>query len=410
MPLANISAAIEDYRQGKFVIIIDDEDRENEGDLCMAASKVTPEAINFMARFGRGLICMPIVGSRLDELEIPMMVTSTSNTSKFGTAFTVSIEASRRVTTGISAFDRAATVQAVLDSSTRPEDIARPGHTFPLRAREGGVLERPGQTEASVDLAKLAGLYPAAVICEIMNDDGTMSRLPDLEKLAARYDLKIISIADLILYRKQQEAVIEFVTETRLPTNYGEFQVKAYKNLLNGSEELILTMGQIADGQPVLTRLHSECLTGDVFKSGRCDCGPQLTESLRRIASEGRGVLLYLRQEGRGIGLHNKIKAYALQEQGYDTVEANLKLGFEEDLRDYRVAAQILTDLGVNKVQLMTNNPHKKDELAKYGMQISEVLPIQPTPTPLNLRYLETKRDKMGHWLELPNDIGRTFA
>jgi 3,4-dihydroxy 2-butanone 4-phosphate synthase/GTP cyclohydrolase II len=410
MPLANISAAIEDYRQGKFVIIIDDEDRENEGDLCMAASKITPEAINFMARFGRGLICMPIVGSRLDELEIPMMVTSTSNTSKFGTAFTVSIEASKRVTTGISAYDRAATVQAVLDPTTRPEDIARPGHTFPLRAREGGVLERPGQTEASVDLAKLAGLYPAAVICEVMNDDGTMSRLPDLEKLAARYDLKIISIADLILYRKQQEAVIEFVTETRLPTSYGEFQVKAYKNLLNGSEELVLTMGQLADDQPVLTRLHSECLTGDVFKSARCDCGPQLSESLRRIAAEGRGVLLYLRQEGRGIGLHNKIKAYALQEQGYDTVEANLKLGFEEDLRDYRVAAQILTDLGVNQVQLMTNNPHKKDELAKYGVQISEVLPIQPTPTPLNLRYLETKRDKMGHWLELPNDINRTFA
>lgn len=401
MPLSTIEEAIEDYRAGKFVIIVDDETRENEGDLCIAAQKITPEAINFMARYGRGLICMPITGSRLDELQIPMMVSEQANNSKFGTAFTVSIEATQRVTTGISAYDRAVTVQAVLDPTTRPQDIARPGHTFPLRARSNGVLERNGQTEASVDMAKLAGLYPAAVICEIMNDDGTMARLPDLEKFAAQHDFKIISIADLIVYRKLHERLIERIAQTRLPTKYGEFQAIVYKNLLNGSHELALVMGEIADERPVLARVHSECLTGDVFGSDRCDCGAQLSESLERVAAEGRGVVLYMRQEGRGIGLHNKIKAYALQDQGLDTVEANLKLGFAEDLRDYTVSAQILADLGVKAVRLMTNNPHKVTELQRYGQVVHQVEPIQVATTTDNLRYMQTKRDKMGHWLNL---------
>jgi 3,4-dihydroxy 2-butanone 4-phosphate synthase/GTP cyclohydrolase II len=402
MVLAKIEEAIEDYRQGKLIIIIDDEDRENEGDLCIAAEKVTPEAINFMARFGRGLICMPVTGERLDELQIPMMVSDHDNSSNFGTAFTVSIEAKNKVTTGISAYDRAATILAVIDPNTKPHDIAKPGHMFPLRARPGGVLQRAGQTEASVDMAKLAGLYPAAVICEIMNDDGTMSRLPQLEMFARQHDLKIISIADLIAYRKQREKLIERVAETRMPTDFGEFRAIVYRNIMSGASEVALVKGDINNGEPVLARIHSECLTGDVFSSLRCDCGAQLQRAMQMIQAEGRGLILYMRQEGRGIGLHNKIKAYALQDEGYDTVEANVKLGFKPDLRDYGIGAQILADLGVHRLRLMTNNPKKVVGIQAHGLEIVEIVPIEIEPNANNLRYLEAKRDKMGHLLHLP--------
>ncbi len=400
MPLATVEEAIEDFRAGKFVIIIDDEDRENEGDLCIAAEKVTPEAINFMAKYGRGLICLPIIGSRLDELRIPMMVQD--NRSRFGTAFTVSIEAREGVTTGISAYDRAHTIRTVLDPKTRPEDIVMPGHVFPLRVREGGVLVRAGQTEASVDLARLAGLYPAAVICEIMDEDGHMARLPALERLAERFGLKIISVAQLIEYRRRHEKLVRRVASARLPTEFGDFQALAYENTINGEHHLALTMGMpFPPDEPLLVRVHSECLTGDALGSLRCDCGQQLRAAMRAIAEEGRGVLLYMRQEGRGIGLLNKLRAYELQDTGLDTVEANARLGFPPDLRDYGIGAQILSDLGVRKMRLLTNNPRKIVGLQGHGLEVVERVPLVIPPTPVNEDYLRTKKEKMGHLLDI---------
>ncbi|MBI3979010.1 MAG: bifunctional 3,4-dihydroxy-2-butanone-4-phosphate synthase/GTP cyclohydrolase II [Chloroflexi bacterium] len=400
MPLATIEEAIEEMRAGKFVIIVDDEDRENEGDLAIAAEEVTPEAINFMARYGRGLICLPIVGKRLDELQIPMMVQEQHNTSGFGTAFTVSIEAKHRVTTGISAHDRAATVRAVLDPSTRPNDLARPGHMFPLRAREGGVLVRAGQTEGSVDLARLAGLYPAAVICEIMNDDGTMARLPQLEVFSAQHGIKIISVAQLIAYRRRTERLVERVAAAQLPTRHGEFTVYTYQSKVDREQPVALVAGDVTTDEPVLVRVHSECLTGDVFGSVRCDCGEQRELALHLIGREGRGVFLYMRQEGRGIGLHNKIKAYGLQDKGLDTVEANAQLGFPPDLRDYGIGAQVLADLGVRRMRLLTNNPRKVVGLEGHGLDVVERLPLVTGHHPHNHRYLETKRRKLGHLLD----------
>ncbi len=401
MGLATIPEAIEDIKSGKFVIIVDDEDRENEGDLALAAEKVTAEAINFMAKHGRGLICLPITGQRLDELRIPMMVNE--NTSKFSTAFTVSVEAKCGVSTGISAADRAQTVRTMIDPATKPEDLVRPGHTFPLRAREGGVLVRAGQTEAIVDLARLAGLYPAGVICEIMNEDGTMARLPQLEIIARKLGIRIISVADLIAYRRRHEKLVHRVAEARLPTKYGEFTAVAYRSDIDSDEQLALVMGDVATGGPVLVRVHSECLTGDVFGSFRCDCGEQLTLAMQSIAREGRGVLLYMRQEGRGIGFHNKLKAYALQDQGLDTVEANLSLGFAPDLRDYGIGAQILADLGLHEIRMMTNNPKKVIGLEGYGLKVVETVPIVVTPNQYNRHYLETKQKKLGHLLQIPN-------
>ncbi len=399
MGLATIPEAIEDIKAGKFVIVVDDEDRENEGDLVMAAEMVTPEAINFMAMHGRGLICMPVTGERLEELQIPMMVSN--NTSNFGTAFTVSVEAKHGTSTGISASDRAQTVKVIIDPDTRPKDLVMPGHMFPLRARDGGVLVRAGQTEATVDLARLAGLYPAGVCCEIMNEDGTMARMPQLEVIAEKLGLKIVSVADLIAYRYRHERLVNRVAEAKLPTPYGEFTVIAYKSQTDPAEHLALVMGDVATDDPVLVRVHSQCLTGDVFHSMRCDCGEQIEMAMKRIAKEGRGVVLYMRQEGRGIGIHNKIKAYALQDEGMDTVEANLSLGFGADLRDYGIGAQILADLGVRNMRLMTNNPKKMSGLESYGLKITEQLPITTEPNPHNRRYLQTKQKKMGHLLKV---------
>jgi 3,4-dihydroxy 2-butanone 4-phosphate synthase/GTP cyclohydrolase II len=399
MTLATIKEAIEDIRAGKFIIIVDDEGRENEGDLAIAADKVDPDAINFMAKYGRGLVCMPVTGARLDELNIPLMVGE--NTSKHNTAFTISIEAKKKVSTGISAHDRAATVRAVIDPATRPEDIARPGHTFPLRAREGGVLVRAGHTEAIVDLARLAGLYPAGVICEIMNEDGTMARLPQLEVFAGKHGLKIVSITDLITYRRRHEKLVTKVAQANLPTRYGQFTAVAYKSTIDPDQHVALVKGDLSSEEPVLVRVHSECLTGDVFGSLRCDCGEQIEMALNRIAEEGKGVLLYMRQEGRGIGLHNKIAAYALQDKGLDTVEANESLGFPADLRDYGIGAQILADLGIKKIRLLTNNPKKVVGLEGYGLQVVETVPLMVDPNPINLRYLETKQQKLGHILNL---------
>jgi len=401
MGLSTIPEAIEDVKAGKFLIIVDDESRENEGDLIMAAEKVTAEAINFMTLHARGLICLPITGKRLDELRIPLMVSE--NTSRFSTAFTVSVEAKHGVSTGISAADRAATIKAIINPATQPDDLALPGHMFPLRAREGGVLVRAGHTEAVVDLARLAGLYPAGVLCEIMNEDGSMARLPQLEVMAEQHGIKIVSIADLITYRRRHERLVHRIAEAKLPTKYGEFTAIAYKSDIDPDEHLALVMGDISTEEPVLVRVHSECVTGDVFGSLRCDCGEQIALAMQSIARESRGVFLYMRQEGRGIGFHNKIRAYALQDKGLDTVEANLSLGFAPDLRDYGVGAQILAELGLHGIRLLTNNPKKVVGLEGYGLKVVETVPIITPPNPYNRDYLEVKRKKLGHLLKRPD-------
>ena len=396
-PFASIEAAIAAIKDGKIVIVVDDEDRENEGDLTVAAEKITPEVINFMARHGRGLICMPMNGERLEQLEIPLMVNQ--NTATYGTAFCVSIEGKKKVSTGISAADRAATVQVAIDQNTKPSDLARPGHMFPLRARDGGVLVRAGQTEAAVDLARIAGLYPAGVICEIMNEDGTMARVPQLTKFAEEHGLLLVTISDLIQYRMRTETLVKRVATAGLPTDNGQFRIFAYKNQLNDETHVALIRGEIEDGKDVLVRVHSKCLTGDVFHSARCDCGGQLEAAMSRIAKEERGVLLYLNQEGRGIGLANKIRAYELQDQGLDTVEANERLGFKADQRDYGIGAQILRHLGVRTMRLLTNNPRKFVGLQGYGLSISETLPLEIPASESTRRYLKTKKDKLGHRL-----------
>jgi len=394
---ARVEDAIEAIRDGKMIIVVDDEDRENEGDLTIAASAVTPDVINFMARHGRGLICMPMTGARLDQLEVPLMVTQ--NTARFETAFCVSIEARHRTSTGISAADRAATVAAAIDPATTPGDLSRPGHMFPLRARDGGVLVRAGQTEAAVDLARIAGLYPAGVICEIMNEDGSMARVPQLARFAKRHGILLITIADLIKYRMGTERMVRRVGEADLPTRYGQFRVFAYESVTDRETHVALVRGDIGEGGDVLVRVHSRCLTGDVFHSARCDCGDQLESALRRIDGEKRGVLLYLNQEGRGIGISNKILAYALQDQGFDTVEANERLGFKPDQRDYGIGAQILRDLGVRSMRLLTNNPRKFVGLEGYGLSVSRTVPIEIPATDSTRRYLKTKKDKLGHRL-----------
>ncbi|MBI4687842.1 MAG: bifunctional 3,4-dihydroxy-2-butanone-4-phosphate synthase/GTP cyclohydrolase II [Nitrospirae bacterium] len=394
-----IEEAIADIKKGKMVILADDEDRENEGDLTMAAEKVTPQAINFMAKYGRGLICLSLLPEKVEDLKLPMM--TEHNTSHFGTAFTVSIEAKKGVTTGISAHDRAKTILTAINPKTKPDDIARPGHVFPLRAQSGGVLKRAGQTEGSVDLARLAGLYPAGVICEIMKDDGTMARVPDLTKFARKHHLKIITVKDLIRYRMRSESLVTRLATVNLPTGYGgDFTTIAFGNLLDNSVHLALVKGDIKPDDEVLVRVHSECLTGDVFGSKRCDCGEQLHKALQAISKEGKGVLLYMRQEGRGIGLANKLKAYELQDAGFDTVEANVKLGFKPDLRDYGIGAQMLVNLGVRRMRLMTNNPKKIVGLEGYGLKVSKRVPVEIKPHEKNIKYLRTKKEKLGHILE----------
>jgi 3,4-dihydroxy 2-butanone 4-phosphate synthase / GTP cyclohydrolase II len=408
-PFVDVRVAVDDISAGRMVIVTDDEGRENEGDLVMAAEKVTPEAVNFMATNGRGLICLPMTGERLDELRIPVM--ALRNTSEQGTAFHVSIGAKGRITTGISAADRAATVLTAIDPATRPEDISMPGHVFPLRARPGGVLERAGHTEAAVDLARMAGLAPAGVICEIMNADGTMARRPQLEEVAARFGLHMVTVADVIRYRRRNEKLIERVSTVRLPTTYGEFVASAYRSDLDGAIHVALVAGDVAGQPDVLVRVHSECMTGDIFHSLRCDCGAQLDEAMRRVQEEGRGVILYIvGHEGRGIGLLNKFKAYELQEQGRDTVEANEELGFPADLRDYGIGAQILADLGLTTMRLLTNNPTKIVGIEGYGLKVTEQVPIEVPACPENVAYLRTKRDRMEHTLSLPGDEGDRSA
>ena len=396
-PFAPISDAVAAIARGEMIIVVDDEDRENEGDLTIAAEKVTPEVINFMAKHGRGLICMPMLEERLTELDIPLMVAE--NTARFETAFTVSIEAKGTTSTGISAGDRAATVLAAIDPRTRPVDLARPGHMFPLKARAGGVLVRTGQTEAAVDLAKIAGLYPAGVICEIMNDDGTMARVPELTRFAKRHKLLMITIADLIQYRMRTELLVRRVASASLPTTYGDFRVSAYESVMDRETHVALVKGDIGDGDDVLVRVHSRCLTGDVFHSERCDCGLQFDAAMEKISQEGRGVLLYLNQEGRGIGLANKIRAYELQDQGLDTVEANERLGFKPDQRDYGIGVQILKDLGVRSMRLLSNNPRKLVGIEGYQLSVVEWIPLEVPASEHTRRYLKTKKDKLGHKL-----------
>ncbi|KAA1285597.1 MAG: bifunctional 3,4-dihydroxy-2-butanone-4-phosphate synthase/GTP cyclohydrolase II [SAR202 cluster bacterium] len=403
MPLSKIEEAIDDIKNGKMVIVIDDEDRENEGDLTMAAEMVTPEAINFMATYGRGLICVPMLGDQLDRLNLPLMVSN--NTASLSTAFTVSVDSLIGTTTGISASDRSDTIKALINEDTKPEDLGRPGHIFPLRYVDGGVLKRTGQTEASIDLCRLAGLEEAAVICEIMADDGNMARMPQLEDFAKQHDVKIVSVEDLIAYRRMHERLIERVAEARVPTEYGEFRAVSYSSVVDVQEHVAFVKGDIKDNEPALVRVHSECLTGDVFGSKRCDCGYQVQLALEAIEKYGSGVLLYMRQEGRGIGIHNKLKAYALQDEGYDTVEANVMLGFAPDPRQYGIGAQILADLGVQKMKLLTNNPTKRVGLEGFGLEVVERVPIIAPHTEENTKYMETKRERMGHILEPIEDV-----
>ena len=398
MPLATVEEAVEDLKQGKFLIVVDDETRENEGDLVMPAESATADKVNFMIKYARGLLCMPVIGERLDELGMSLMVNS-ANTSMHGTAFTISVDYKKGTTTGISAGDRAATIAAIINPDARPEDFLQPGHLFPLRYHEGGVLVRPGHTEAVVDLARMAGFYPAGIVCEIMSPDGSMARMPELDRFSHEYDLNIISIPQIIAYRRRHEKLIERVAEARMPTSHGDFQVFAYKSIVDPGEHLALVMGQWEPGEPVLVRIHSECLTGDVFESLRCDCGEQIRQALDMIGSAGKGVFLYMRQEGRGIGLHNKIRAYHLQDNGMDTVQANEELGFESDQRHYGIGAQILSDLNVKKMRHLTNNPEKVIGVSGYGLEIVEHVPIEMNANEENRGYLRTKRMEMGHTL-----------
>ena len=398
MPLATMEEALEDIRNGRFVVVVDDENRENEGDLILAAEKATPEAINFMVYHARGLVCMPVTGERLDELNIPLMVDA-SNSAKHGTAFTVSIDYKKGTTTGISAHDRAATIRAITDPDVTADDFLRPGHLLPLRYQPGGVLARPGHTEAAIDLARLAGLYPAGVVCEIMSADGTMSRLPELEDFCAEHDFKLITIAQIIAYRRRAETLVHSVAEARLPTERGLFKMVAFEGIAEPGEHMALVMGDWEPDEPILVRIHSECLTGEVFGSLRCDCGAQMDQALHMIAQEGKGVFLYMRQEGRGIGLHNKVKAYHLQDTGMDTVEANHSLGFAADMRHYGMGAQMLLELGVRRVRLLTNSPRKMVGLSGYGLEIVGREPIDVQVGPESLAYMRAKRTRMGHMI-----------
>jgi len=400
--MANLNTteeAIEDIKKGKIIIVVDDADRENEGDMILAAEKVTPEDINFISKYARGLVCVLLPNERIDQLDLAPMVKV--NTAKMGTRFTVSVDAIHNTTTGISAHDRACTIKALIDSKTKPEDLARPGHIFPIQAQDGGVLSRAGHTEAAVDLARLAGLYPAGVLCEIMDEDGHMARLPKLLKMAEKFNMKIITVKDLIEYRRKKEKLVQKVVTVNFPTKFGQFKLHLYRSTIDEHHHLALEKGDVKGKENVLVRVHSQCLTGDVFGSRRCDCGDQLSEALHMIDKEGLGVFLYMRQEGRGIGLANKIIAYELQDMGKDTVEANLELGFEPDLRDYGIGAQILVDLGLSTIRLITNNPKKIIGIEGYGLKVVERIPTQVSPTPENIKYLETKRDKLGHLLEV---------